>query len=168
MKQFKSSFLAFIVVSLCSVHLCQSIFFSGGDLIPGNLGDSRFVNLILEHNFQSVIGKEELPSPSQFFPHKYTLFYASNLFGTTPIYLIPRTMGFSMETSFQIWFFLLESLNAIAFLFLLKTFKVHRAIGFPLAFAAVSSSAFVFKVGHPQLLAIFPFFFSLVFIEISR
>jgi hypothetical protein len=164
MKQFKSSFLPFIVVSLCSVHLCQSIFFSGGDLIPGNLGDSRFVNLILEHNFQSVIGKEELPSPSQFFPYKYTLFYASNLFGTTPIYLIPRTMGFSMETSFQIWFFLVESLNAIAFLFLLKTFKVHRAIGFPLAFAAVSSSAFVFKVGHPQLLAIFPFFFSLVFL----
>ena len=115
--------LSLFVALLCSVHLCQSIFFSGGDLIPGNLADSRFVNLILEHNCQSVLGNQELPSPSQFFPKKNTLFYASNLFGSTPIYMVPRTLGFSMETSFQIWFFLVEALNAMAFLHLLKALK---------------------------------------------
>lgn len=161
MKDLKSLGLPLLVFLLCSLHLCQSIFFSGGDLIPGNLGDSRFVNLILEHNYQSLLGKQELPSPNQFFPKKNTLFYASNLFGSSPVYMIPRAFGFSMETSYQTWFALVSALNAIAFLYLLKTLKIHPAIGYPLTFAAVSSSAFVFKVGHPQLLAIFPFFFCL-------
>lgn len=44
--------------------------------------------------------------------------------------------------------FLVKALNAMAFLHLLKALKIHRAIGYPLTFAAVSSSAFVFKVGH--------------------
>jgi hypothetical protein len=164
MKDLKSLGLPLLVVLLCSVHLCQSIFFSGGDLIPGNLGDSRFVNLILEHNYQSLLGKQELPSPNQFFPKKNTLFYASNLFGSSPVYILPRVSGVSMEASYQIWFALVSALNAIAFLYLLKTLKIHPLIGYPLTFAAVSSSSFVFKVGHPQLLAIFPFFFCLAFL----
>jgi len=153
-----------ITTIICCLHLCQSIFFSKGDLIPGNLGDSRFVNLILEHNTQSLFGRQSLISPSQFFPEKNTLYFASNLFGTTPIYAIPRSLGFSMEASYQIWFIVVEALNAISFFYLLIQLKINPFLRYPLVFAAISSSAFVFKIGHPQLLAIFPFFFALGFL----
>jgi hypothetical protein len=164
MKLIKSLWLPLVVSLLCSVHLCQTIFFSGGELIPGNLGDTRLCNLILEHNYQGLIGNQEVFSPSQFYPKKYTIFYASNFFGSTPIYIIPRLIGFSLESSFQIWFVLLSALNALAFLYLLKVLKVTPRIGYPLTFAGVSSSAFIFKIGHPQLLAIFPFFFCLAYL----
>ena len=163
MKLIKSLWLPLVVSLLCSVHLCQTIFFSGGELIPGNLGDTRLCNLILEHNYQGLIGNQEVFSPSQFYPKKYTIFYAFNFFGSTPIYIIPRLIGFSLESSFQIWFVLLSALNALAFLYLLKVLKVTPRIGYPLTFAGVSSSAFIFKIGHPQLVAIFPFFFFLAY-----
>jgi hypothetical protein len=160
-KVIKSFCIPLLVSCICSIHLCQSIFFSGGELIPGNLGDTRLVNLILEHNFQSLIGDQKLFSPSQFYPEKNTLFYSFNVLGTTPIYILPRTIGFSMESSFQAWFFIVEVLNAIAFIYLLKTLNISPLIGYPLTFSAVSASAFVYKIGQPQLLAMFAFFFGL-------
>jgi hypothetical protein len=74
---------------------------------------------------------------------------------------MPRTIGFSMESSFQAWFFILEALNAIAFICLLKTLNISPWISYPLTFSAVSASAFVYKIGQPQLLAMFAFFFGL-------
>jgi len=152
-------------VSLASIHLCQSIVFSGGARIPGYMGDSRFVNLLLEHNYQSLTGEASLASPSQFHPVENTLYLASNLFGTTPIYCFPRLLGISMETSYQIWFLVVASLNAFAMLFLLRRLGVRRSIGYPLGFAAISSSALAFKLIHPQLLAIFPFLFAWAFLH---
>ena len=79
-------------------------------------------------------------------------------------YLLPRSFRILDGASYQIWFILVEALNAISFFYVLIQLKINPFLRYPLVFAATSSSAFVFKIGHPQLLAIFPFFFALGFL----
>lgn len=153
-----------IVVALSVLHLCQGIVFSGGKEIPGDLGDARLVNLILEHNWQSFIGNQNLISPSQFYPKQHTIFYSHNLWGVTPLYGIFRMLGMSVESSYQTWFILVCTLNSICFLFLLRKLKINTFIAVPLTLVGVASGALVYKTGHPQLLSIFPFFLSLSFL----
>jgi hypothetical protein len=66
-----------------------------------------------------------------------------------------------METAFQGWILVVLSLNAVAMLFLLRQLGVHSFIGCPVTIFAVSSSALVYKLGHPQILPFFPFIFCL-------
>jgi uncharacterized membrane protein len=150
------------VVVLSISHLCQSIVFSSSEKIPGDLGDSRLVNLILEHNWQSFIGNQNLFSPSMFYPKEHTIFYTHNLWGTSPLYAIFRLFGMTIETSYQSWFVLICSLNSVCFLYLLKKFNINNYLAVPLTFVGVASGSFVYKCVHPQLLAIFPFFLCLV------
>lgn len=152
------------VIILSTLHLCQGIVFSGADKIPGDLGDARLVNLILEHNWQSFNGKQNLISPSQFYPKQHTIFYSHNLWGTTAFYGFFRMFGISIETSYQCWFVLICSLNSICFLFLLKNLNITNLLAIPLTVVGVASGALVYKSVHPQLLAIFPFLLSLAFL----
>ena len=154
----------FIVVILSTFHLCQGIVFSGAEEIPGDLGDARLVNLILEHNWQSFTGKQNLISPSQFYPKEHTIFYSHNLWGVTPLYGIFRMLGMSVESSYQSWFVLICLLNSVCFLFLLRKLEINTFIAVPLTIVGVASGALVYKTGHPQLLSIFPFFLSLIFL----
>jgi hypothetical protein len=153
-----------LVVFFSVSHLCQSIVFSGLAKIPGDMGDARLVNLILEHNWQSFTGKQNLISPSMFYPKEHTIFYTHNLWGTSPLYAIFRIFGLSIETSYQAWFMLICSLNSVCFLFLLRKLNISNTLAVPLTLVGVASGPVVYKCVHPQLLAIFPFFLCLVFL----
>ena len=165
-KSFSTYIPYFIVVVLSIFHLCQGIVFSGGKQIPGDLGDARLVNLILEHNWQSFTGNQNLISPSQFYPKQHTIFYSHNLWGVTLLYGVFRILGMSVESSYQSWFILVCTLNSICFLFLLRKLNINTFIAVPLTLVGVASGALVYKTGHPQLLSIFPFFLSLSFLLI--
>ena len=149
-------------LSAATVHTGQSIFFSSG--VPGNLGDARLVNCILEHVYQWMQGSTELFSPSQFYPVHGTLTYSDGHFGTVAFYAILRVCGASMETAFQGWFLIVVAANTGALLYLLRRLNISPLLAAPLAFFGTSSSALVFKTSHPQTLPFFALIMALSFL----
>jgi len=150
-----------VTVALACAHGGQCIVFHNA--LPGDLADSRLGNCILEHVYQCLRGYGHFLSPAQFYPIKGTLVFSDNHFGTVLFYALFRVLGASMEGAFEGWILLVLSFNTVALLFLLRQLRVHPFIACPLAFFGTSSSALLFKTGHPQVLSFFPFIFCLAF-----
>lgn len=86
----------------------------GPDLsnIPGDLGDARFNNFILEHDYQYFTGKQAHYWDAPFmYPFKNVIAFSDNLLGSAPIYVAFRAVNFDRETSFQLWLLTLFMLN---------------------------------------------------------
>ncbi len=99
----------FLLCGLVLVVLPQSDFFRA---IPGDLGDARLNNLILEHLYRWAIGKDSsLWSPGFFYPYPGTLSFSDNHFGTIIIYALLRQLGLSPDHAFIGWFTAAAPLN---------------------------------------------------------
>ncbi len=151
-----------LTIVAATFHTGQSVLLFNG--VPGDLGDSRLVNCILEHIYQWMCGYTTLFSPSQFYPVQNTLVYCDNHFGTALLYAAFRIAGASVETAFQGWFLVIIAANTGALLYLLRRLDIHPLIAAPLAFLGTSSSALVFKSGHPQTMPFFAFIIALSFL----
>ncbi|MEO5569820.1 MAG: hypothetical protein ABIT08_17815 [Bacteroidia bacterium] len=82
--------------------------------VPGDFGDARFNNYILEHGYNYLTGKVDKFWDAPFmYPYKNVIAFSDNLLGTLPIYSVFRASGFDRETSFQLWLFTLFVLNFI-------------------------------------------------------
>src|ERR1700739_3337747 len=82
--------------------------------IPGDLGDARFNNYILEHGYKYLTGKTDKYWDAPFmYPYKNVIALSDNLLGTVPVYSFFRMIGYDRETSFQWWFLALFALNFI-------------------------------------------------------
>ena len=74
-------------------------------LMPGDFGDARFNNFILENFYiHSQGGWNRIWNPQFFYPFKYVIGFSDNHFGTAWIYSLLRTFGLQSDTSFQLWF----------------------------------------------------------------
>jgi len=122
-------------------------------LIPGDLGDTRFNNYILEHFFRWVTGlTRDYWNAPFFFPFQQVMAFSDNLLGSVPFYALFRGIGLNRETAFQSWYILGYILNFTAASYVLWRLKLK-----PLA---VGTGAFFFAFGlpllaqenHPQLL----------------
>ena len=112
--------------------------------IQGDLGDARFNNYILEHDYLWLTGKEKslLDAPF-FYPYPKTIAYSENHFGSMLFYSIFRSMGLDRETAFQFWFLLGYLLCLITAVVVLQKMKLH-----PLA---IGLGAFIFTFSLPVL-----------------
>jgi hypothetical protein len=82
--------------------------------IPGDLGDSRFINFVLEHGYQFIIGNEpSFYNAPFFYPTKNTLAFSDNMVGTLPVYTLFRFLSFDRETAYQYWWISLFVINYI-------------------------------------------------------
>lgn len=122
-------------------------------LIPGDLGDVRFNNYILEHFFRWVNGLEKsFWNAPMFFPYPMATAFSDNLLGSAPFYALLRWTGLDRETSYQGWYILGFGLNYLAVTFVLSRLKFSSL--------ATAAGAFYFSFGlpilaqenHPQLL----------------
>ena len=135
---------------------------SGFRLMQTDLGDTRFLNYMLEHSFQWVTGNSlhsSFWSPPFFWPARNVAAYSEILLGVAPIYWVVRIFGFMPDTSFQLWMILATVLNYCAALFLLRSTLGISLIGslggsYLFAFAG----ARVAQISHQHLL---PQFYSL-------
>ncbi len=120
--------------------------------IPGDLGDSRFVNYILEHGFRFLIGQSESFWNARFFyPHENVIALSENQLGAVPFYALFRLAGLDRETSFQFWILTGFLLNYFAMAFVLDRFRLHWfAVALGAAVFAFSP-AHILHLGHPQL-----------------
>lgn len=137
--------LGFVLITL---H--QSDYFRA---IPGDLADARFNNIILEHLYRWVSGKDtSLWSPGFFYPYEGTLAFSDNHFGTGAIYILLRLVGLSPETAYNGWYSFAAPLNYLCCYCAFRKMRLTvggSAIGaFVFTFAMCVSAQF----SHSQLL----------------
>ncbi len=113
-------------------------------LIPGDLGDARFVNYILEHFFLWINGlvKDYWNAPF-FYPFGGTMAFGDNLLGSAPFYALMRWMGLDMASAYQGWYAFGSLLNYVAAGYVLSRLKLK-----PLA---TGIGAFFYAFGLPVL-----------------
>ncbi|MCJ8291503.1 MAG: hypothetical protein MJK07_17160 [Flavobacteriales bacterium] len=102
-----------IVIFLLGLwYFCFRILGFGLEFVPGDMGDSRFINYLLEHGYQWSAGN----SPSFWnagfmYPYQDSIAFSDNMLGTMPFYGVWRLFGFNQETSYQLWWMVICSLN---------------------------------------------------------
>lgn len=133
-----------------------ALFETNLSMIPGDFGDARFNNYILEHGYKYLSGHvtSYWDAPIMF-PFKNTIAFSDNLLGTMPIYAAFRAINFDRETSFQLWIIVLFALNYLSSFWVLnKWFK-----NIPLAITGAYIFAFgVFIIGQMDHIQVFPRF----------
>jgi hypothetical protein len=113
-------------------------------LMPGDLGDTRFNNYLLEHFFRWILGLDKnYWNATFFYPFPNTIAFSDNLLGTAPFYALFRVTGLDRETSFQAWYILGFLLNYTACIYVLQRLKFK-----PLA---IAMAGFFFTFGLPIL-----------------
>jgi hypothetical protein len=113
-------------------------------LFPGDLGDARFNNYILEHFFRWVTGlTRDYWNAPFFFPFQQTISFSDNLLGSAPFYVLFRWAGLDKASAFQVWYILGFLLNYTAACYVLWRVKLK-----PLA---IGIGAFFFTFGLPLL-----------------
>ncbi len=82
------------------------------NLVPGDMGDARFNNYVLEHFHAYATGRVDSywDAPAGY-PASNTIARSDQLLGTAPIYSALRHAGFERETAYQIWLLVLFALN---------------------------------------------------------
>lgn len=144
-------------ILLSILHVTQAIWLNAGRAYPGDLGDGRFNQLILEHGYQSLRGVYTWSSPSQFYPAANTLGFSDTHVGTLPIYAALRLVGFSLDRAWQAWFIVVAALNALAVLHFFSALGITKSLRGPFLFAATASVPMVWLAGtHMQMLPFFP------------
>ena len=134
-------FWGFFLIGLFGYTLRAVDYFAS---IPGDIGDARFMSVVLEHLFQWLSGRiDSLWSPTFFFPYQGVLAFSENSFGSGPIYILFRLAGIGREGAFEVWFVIGMCLNFVA------AYAAMRRLRFSQFGAA--AGAFVFSYGLPVL-----------------
>ncbi len=152
-----------ILLLLCGLYLVPlSIFELNFSKIPGDFGDARFNNYILEHGYQYIIGNVHSYWNAPFmFPYKNSITFSDNLLGTMPIYSLYRFLDFSRETSFQLWLLTLFVLNYVCTYWVLKKWSNHIILSTVGAYIFAFSILLVGNIYNVQTMPrfIIPFLF---------
>lgn len=141
--------------------------------LPGDIGDARFINYVLEHGYQWLIGNNlhnSFWNMPIFYPHENSLAFSDMLIGGMLIYNPVRFFISSPQTALQIWFLIICILNYSSFYILMKNvFKFDRLISACAAFLFAFGLPRHLQIGHLQLLLQFFMIFSIyAFANIKR
>ena len=146
--------LIIFLIGIWSVPL--AIFGPDLALIPGDLGDSRFNNYILEHFHRFVTGKTDDYWNAPFmYPYANALALSDNLLGSAPIYSAFRALGLTREGAFQGWLLALFTLNYWCCLVALRKWAGNTVLA---ACAAYIFAFGIYNIGHMNNLQVLPRF----------
>lgn len=149
----------FVAVTLLVVGIWMvplGIFGPKRSLIPGDLGDARLNNYILEHGHRWLIGKEHSFWDAPFmFPRENTMALTGNHMGTMPFYSALRGLGLSREGAFQGWILLMFVLNYGTCLLAFRKWAGHLALAAGAAFVYAFG---IFNIGQINDLQMLPRF----------
>jgi len=74
------------------------------DVVPGDIGDTRFNLYVLEHGYQWMTGSGSLWNLDFFWPVKGVGAFSEMHLGSLIFYALPRFLGLDMYISLQVWF----------------------------------------------------------------
>ncbi|MBL7902630.1 MAG: hypothetical protein JNK73_11595 [Bacteroidia bacterium] len=84
------------------------------EFTPGDYGDSRFINYVLEHGVKWLKGIEpDFWRANFMYPLENNIALSDCMAGTLPIYALFRFLNLDTETSFQMWWISCSALNYI-------------------------------------------------------
>lgn len=118
---------------------------------PGDLGDARFNNYLLEHAHRFFMGQDPSFWSAPFmYPEKDVISYSDNLVGTAPFYSFFRLIGADRETAFQYWYLLLCVFNYTSAYFFLRYLSKNAMAATLGAMIFAFSIALQSQIGHAQ------------------
>lgn len=146
--------IALFLIGIWSVPL--ALFGPDRALIPGDLGDARFNNYILEHFHRYITGKTDAYWDAPFmYPWKNVIALSDNLLGTAPFYSAFRSFGFSREGAFQLWLVSLFALNYWCCLIALRKWSGNLVLA---ACAAYIFAFGIYNIGQINNVQVLPRF----------
>lgn len=123
------------------------------EYIPGDKGDSRFINYLLEHGYKWATGSVESFWNAEFmYPFQHTIAISDSMLGTMPIYSIWRIIGFSPETSYQFWWICICALNYWCSFFVFKKWFNRSDIALILAWIFAFSLFNLGQLNYMQMI----------------
>jgi hypothetical protein len=129
---------------------------------PGDYVDVRFINCIMEHNWQWLIGNVDGIYNGHFmYPDLQTITYSDNLLGNLPVYAVFRAIGISVHHSLQGWLIATVCLNFILGFIGFRYFLKNKWLSLLAAFLFTFSLAVIGQYVHIQMTAryMIPLFF---------
>ncbi len=109
---FVRTYFPFIFFLFGTCYFNLRILGPGLKYIPGDLGDSRFINYLLEHGYQFLSGHlHSFWNGNFMYPYKPVIALSDNMLGTLPVYAALRGLGWNSQTSFQLWWVIISALN---------------------------------------------------------
>jgi hypothetical protein len=119
---------------------------------PGDLGDGRFNNYVLEHGWLVLTGRQQHFWDAPFFyPDPGVIAWSDCHLGTLPFYAAFRAAGCDRETAYQVWFLALCVLNYLAAAWVLRRLGASWLGAAAGAFVFAFCMPVAFQIGHPQL-----------------
>jgi hypothetical protein len=110
--QIMNRIFPWIIFLLGIWYFCIRILGYNLEYIPGDLGDSRFINYLLEHGYKWLTGNIHAFWNAGFmYPFKNTIALSDTMLGTMPVYAVWRFFGFGPESSYQLWWISICTLN---------------------------------------------------------
>lgn len=141
MRKFAKPVLAVGAAVASIVCLYYPFFFSGGNLVSGDLVDNRLYITILQHWQAVFAGRAPMASPNFFAPHPGGLALSESLFLFSPFYSLFSAFGADRPLAFQLTLF---ALRLIGFGALFGLLRRHLSISFP----ASLIGAFLFTISN--------------------
>lgn len=121
--------------------------------IPGDKGDARFNNYILEHGYKYAKGEVPDYWDAPFlYPHRNTIALSDNLLGTLPVYIFFRSLKCDKETSFQWWFLSMFALNFLGCYLALRKWSGNVLLSSCGAYIYAFSIYLLGHINHVQIL----------------
>ena len=108
MRKFAKPVLAVGAAVASIVCLYYPFFFSGGNLVSGDLVDNRLYITILQHWQAVFAGRAPMASPNFFAPHPGGLALSESLFLFSPFYSLFSAFGADRPLAFQLTLFALR------------------------------------------------------------
>jgi hypothetical protein len=150
----KNIFVLLLLAGLYFVPL--RIFGPDFDRVPGDFGDARFNNYILEHGHQFLTGKiSSYWNASFMYPEKDVISYSDNLLGVVPLYSVFRILSFDESTSLQFLVFCVFVLNFLCAYFVFKKFEFKNLSAAVGAYIFSFSLPVIGQINHLQVLPCF-------------
>jgi len=124
--------------------------------MPGDLGDTRFNNYILEHGYRFLLGEEESFWSAPFmYPVEKTVSFSDNHIGTNLFYSAFRVAGLNRETSLQFWIIAMNILNYLFCFWIFKKWTGNSFIAAATAYIFTFSLLLIQFFNHIQVYPVF-------------
>lgn len=143
-KHKKIEYLFAILLFLFGLYYyCFRILGADMSYTPGDFGDSRFINYVLEHGYKWLRGVEpDFWRANFMYPLKDNIAISDSMAGSLPIYALFRFIGFDVEPSYQLWWLTCSILN------FWLCFFAFKKIGFNPLLSAIGAYVFAFGINN--------------------
>jgi hypothetical protein len=148
------SALAFYVFGIC--FFCWRILGRDLEYVPGDAGDTRLINYILEHGYRFISGAENSFWNAGFmYPYKNPIALSDNLIGVFPFYALFRSIGLTEIGAYQFWWIIMISLNFWCCFYACKKWLQEVLLSSIIAFVFAFGFYNISQLGHGQVMVKF-------------